>query len=105
MPLLKETNLVEDQRIMPQDVVLLRDEVAAKVLYEATHIGSFYIPKEARQRTNMAKVIALGRQYEGPVKVGDLVIFNTWEGREWPGDPDEEVMLLKPDNVQAIVEV
>lgn len=104
MPLLKDSNLTEDQRIDPQDVRLLRDEIAAKVIYESSHIGMFYVPKEARQRTNVARVVALGEQYDGPVKVGDLVIYGTWEGREWPGDPDEEVLLLAPDNVHAIVD-
>jgi co-chaperonin GroES (HSP10) len=105
VPLLKESNLTEGDRINPEDVRLLRDEIAAKVIYESSHVGSFYIPKEARRKTNMARVVALGEQYKGPLEVGMIVIYGTWEGREWPGDPDEETMLLAPDNVHGIVDV
>ena len=104
MPLLKDTNLTEQDRINPKDVTLLRDEIAARVIEEGSHIGSFYIPKDARQKTNMAKVIAVGQQYTGPVKPGDIVVYGTWEGKAWPADPDEKTLLLSPDNIHGIVE-
>lgn len=105
MPLLKDTNLTEGDRIRPEDVKLLRDEVAARVIMEESHVGRFYVPKEARRRTNMAKVVALGEGYTGKVSVGQIVIYATWEGLSWPADPDEEILLLKPDNILGIVEL
>ena len=103
MPLLKDSGLTEDQRVSVQDTRVLGDKIAARIVTESSHVGRFYIPKQARKRTNVARVVGLGDKYTGPVKVGDLVIYGTWEGRSWPGDPDEETLLLDPENVHGVV--
>lgn len=101
MPLLKPTNYVTEHR--PEDVTLLHNKVAARMVREPAYRGRFFIPKEARQETNIAKVVALGIRYEGPLKVGDYIIFASWVGREWPHSVDEDVILLDPDNIVAQV--
>ena len=102
MPLLKETNLITE--IRADEVVLHHDYIAAQILYDSPYMGQFYIPKEYRERTRLAKVLNTGVKYDGPVRAGDYIVYGAWEGVAWPGSPNEDVILLRPANVHAIIE-
>lgn len=84
---------------------LLEDRILCRVVERSRRQGSFIIAGqwEYSLKTSLGRVLSLGQQYEGPLAIGDYVIFEAWSGRELQS-PDETLILLRPDNVLARIE-
>lgn len=69
------------------------------------------LPDSAKKKQEKARVIAIGtgkkdsngNMIEMPVKVGDIILMEKYSGQEIKID-DEEFMILKADDIMAIVE-
>lgn len=68
-------------------------------------IGGIYIPDTAKEKPQIAEVIAVGNNEElnKIVKVGDKVLFGKYAGTEVELDGNKYIILLQSD-VLAIVE-
>ena len=77
---------------------------------EQTTKGSIIIPESAKEKSKQGKVIALGagaRDKSGTkkpfsVKVGDLVIFESYAGNEITID-EEEYLIMDEDSIIGII--
>jgi chaperonin GroES len=73
--------------------------------------GGIILPDSAKKKQETAKVIAVGpgkRLDDGkiepvPVKVGDVILMDKYSGQEVTVD-DQEFMILKSDDIIAIIE-
>lgn len=73
--------------------------------------GGIILPDSAKKKQESARVMAIGpgkRLDDGkvlpiPVKVGDVVLMDKYSGQEVTID-DEEYMILKADDIIAIIE-
>jgi len=73
--------------------------------------GGIILPDSAKKKQETAKVVAVGsgqRLDDGkvlpiPVKIGDLILMDKYAGQEVQID-DEEYMILKADDIIAIIE-
>ena len=90
----------------------LADRVVAQRLEaEETIKGGIIIPDSAKKKQEMAKVIAVGpgkktddgKTITPEVKVGDVVLMDKYSGQEVNID-DEEYIIVKSDDILAIVE-
>lgn len=78
---------------------------------EETVKGGIILPDSAKKKQETAKVVAVGpgkKLEDGkvlpvPVKVGDIVLMDKYAGQEVSVD-DEEFMILKADDIIAIIE-
>lgn len=78
---------------------------------EETMKGGIILPDSAKKKQETAKVIAIGsgkklddgKTLPIPVKVGDLILMDKYSGQEVTVD-DEEYMILKADDIIAIIE-
>ena len=89
----------------------LGDRVVIKRLEaEETTKSGIVLPNAAKEKPQMAEVIAVGpggmvdgKEVKMEVKVGDKVIFSKYSGNEVKID-GEEVTILKQDDILGIVE-
>ncbi|MDE3045158.1 MAG: co-chaperone GroES [Verrucomicrobiota bacterium] len=73
--------------------------------------GGIILPDSAKKKQETAKVVAVGtghRLEDGkvlpiPVKIGDIILMDKYAGQEVTID-DEEYMILKADDLIAIIE-
>ena len=73
--------------------------------------GGIILPDSAKKKQESARVVALGsgkRLDDGkilpiPVKLGDVILMDKYSGQEVNID-DEEYMILKADDIIAIIE-
>ena len=73
--------------------------------------GGIILPDSAKKKQETAKIVAIGsgkRLDDGkllpiPVKVGDVILMDKYSGQEVTID-DEEFMILKADDIIAIIE-
>lgn len=78
---------------------------------QETMKGGIILPDSAKKKQETAKVVAIGsgkRLDDGktvpvPVKVGDVILMDKYSGQEVNID-DEEYMILKADDIIAIIE-
>jgi len=78
---------------------------------EETVKGGIILPDSAKKKQETAKVIAIGsgkRLDDGktlpiPVNVGDVILMDKYSGQEVTIE-DEEYMILKADDIIAIIE-
>jgi chaperonin GroES len=78
---------------------------------QETMKGGIILPDSAKKKQETAKVVAIGtgkRLDDGktlpvPVKVGDVILMDKYSGQEVNVD-DEEFMILKADDIIAIIE-
>lgn len=78
---------------------------------EETMKGGIILPDSAKKKQETAKVVAIGsgkKLEDGktlpiPVKVGDVILMDKYSGQEVTLD-DEEYMILKADDIIAIIE-
>lgn len=85
----------------------IEDHVVVKLSSEAEEkkIGGIIIPDTAKEKPNMAKVIAVGtdEDLKKAIKVGDKVLFGKYAGTEIELDGEKYLILSKSD-ILAIVE-
>lgn len=73
--------------------------------------GGIILPDSAKKKQESAKVVAIGsgkklddgKVIPVPVKVGDIILMDKYSGQEVTVD-DEEFMILKADDIIAIIE-
>lgn len=73
--------------------------------------GGIILPDSAKKKQESARIMAVGpgkKLEDGkvipmPVKVGDIVLMDKYSGQEVTID-DEEYMILKADDIIAIIE-
>ena len=83
------------------DHVVVKIEAAAEEKKE----GGIIIPDTAKEKPQLAKVIAVGtdEDLQKAVKVGDMVLFGKYAGTEFELDGDKYLVLGKSD-ILAVVE-
>lgn len=84
--------------------------VIKKVEAEETTKSGIVLPGTAKEKPQMAEVVAVGpggmvdgKEVKMEVKVGDKVIFSKYSGNEVKID-GEELTILRQDDILAIVE-
>lgn len=73
--------------------------------------GGIILPDSAKKKQETARVVSVGsgkkledgKTLPMPVKVGDVVLMDKYSGQEVTID-DEEYMILKADDIIAIIE-
>ncbi|MBE5922285.1 MAG: co-chaperone GroES [Lachnospiraceae bacterium] len=92
-------------------LVPLGDRVVIKqVVAEETTKSGIVLPGQAKEKPQMAEVVAVGpggvvdgKEVTMLVKVGDKVIYSKYAGNEVKFE-DEEYIILKQNEILAIVE-
>jgi len=87
-------------------VVVQREEAQEKTA------GGIVLPDTARDKPRKGKVLSVGeghRSKDGAlrpltVKPGDVVLFTSYAGEEFKLDGDNEVLLMREDDILATVE-
>jgi chaperonin GroES len=85
--------------------------VAKRLEQQETLKGGIILPDTAKKKQESAKVVAVGPglvNKEGnlipvSVKVGDIILMDKYSGQEVTVD-DEELVIVKADDIIAIVE-
>ena len=84
--------------------------VIKKVEAEETTKSGIVLPGTAKEKPQMAEVVAVGpggvvdgKEVKMEVKIGDKVIFSKYSGNEVKID-GQELTILKQDDILAIVE-
>ena len=87
-------------------VVVEREEA------KSTTAGGIVLPDTAKDKPQKGKVVAVGdgritkdgKRRELQVKIGDSVIFTSYAGDEFKLDGDKKVLLMREDDILAVVE-
>jgi chaperonin GroES len=87
-------------------VVVEREEA------KQTTAGGIVLPDTAKDRPQQGKVVAVGegritkdgKRRELQVKVGDRVLFTSYAGDEFKVEGDQKVLLMREDDILAVVE-
>jgi chaperonin GroES len=74
--------------------------------------GGILLPDSAKDKPQKGKVIAVGpgRMVKDgtrrplQVKEGDIVLFTNWAGDEFKKDNDEQILLMREEDVLAVVD-
>lgn len=89
----------------------LFDKVVVKQIKEQEQsIGGIFLPTAAKEKQEIAEVIAVGeggivdgKDIKMVVKTGDKVLYSKYAGSEFKID-GEEVIIIKQSDILAIVE-
>jgi chaperonin GroES len=89
------------------DRVVVRREEATE-----TTSGGIILPDTAKNKPQRGKVLAVGpgklskdgKWVPLDVKVGDTVLFTSWAGDEFKTPARDEVLLMRADDIMAVVE-
>lgn len=87
-------------------VVVEREEAAG------TTAGGIVLPDTAKDRPQQGKVLAVGdgrtakdgKKRPLQVQVGDQVLFTSYAGDEFKLDGDKKVLLMREDDILAVIE-
>ena len=87
-------------------VVVEREEA------KGTTAGGIVLPDMAKDKPQQGKVLAAGegritkdgKRKELQVKVGDRVLFTSYAGDEFRVEGDKKVLLMREDDILAVVE-
>jgi chaperonin GroES len=66
--------------------------------------GGIYIPDTAKEKPQEGKVLAVSKDAEGQLNIGDLVIFKKYAGTETTVDGQELIIVPLGDVLAKIVE-
>ncbi|MDD4785448.1 MAG: co-chaperone GroES [Candidatus Shapirobacteria bacterium] len=76
---------------------------------EKTTASGIVLPESHQDKPQQGKVLAVGdaiynegRETLPPCKIGDIVIYREWGGKEYK-ENDVELLLLKFDDIMAII--
>ena len=78
---------------------------------EKTTASGIVLPESHEDKPQQGKVLAVGdtlvtdygTKKESPVKVGDIVIYREWGGKEYKQDDSAELLILKFDDIMAVI--
>jgi chaperonin GroES len=108
----KEKKTMVPQTVKKNTLKPLGNRVLVQRLeQEETMKGGIILPDTAKKKQESAKIVAIGdgkRLDDGkilpiPVKVGDIILMDKYSGQEVTVD-DEEFVILKADDIIAIIE-
>ncbi len=93
-------------------LVPLGDRVVLKQLEaEETTKSGIVLPGQNKEKPQQAEVVAVGpggvvdgKEVKMEVKVGDKVIFSKYSGTNVTLDNDEELIVVKQNDILAIIE-
>ncbi|MBO7358150.1 MAG: co-chaperone GroES [Lachnospiraceae bacterium] len=89
-------------------LVPLNDRVVLKqMVQEETTKSGIVLPGQNKEKPQQGEVVAVGPGTEDvkmQVKVGDKVIFSKYSGTDVKLDENEEYIIVKQDDILAIVE-
>ena len=93
-------------------LVPLGDRVVLKQLEaEETTKSGIVLPGQNKEKPQQAEVVAVGpggvidgKEVKMEVKVGDKVIFSKYAGTNVKLDDDEELIVVKQNDILAIIE-
>ena len=81
----------------------LRRQLLVEPVKAPAHVGLIVVPQSAREeRPQEAVVLGVGPKNQLPVKVGDRVIINRYNGQEVHCG-DGRYRLMEPEDVLAVV--
>ena len=77
---------------------------------DKTTASGIVLPENNSDKPQQGKVLAVGATFisdygtskESPVKVGDVVIYREWGGKEYK-DNDTDLLILKFDDIMAVI--
>jgi len=76
---------------------------------ERTTTSGIVLPESHQDKPQQGKVLAVGdttfidgREIKSPCKIGDVVVYREWGGKEYKED-NVELLLLKFDDIMAII--
>ena len=76
---------------------------------EKTTASGIVLPESHQDKPQQGKVLAVGdaiyndgREILSPCKIGDVVVYREWGGKEYKED-NVELLLLKFDDIMAII--
>lgn len=89
----------------------LFDKVVVKICEQTEEKkGSFFLPTNAQEKSEIAEVIAVGpggvidgKEVAMQVKTGDKVLFARYSGNQFKID-GQEVVIIKQSDILAVVE-
>ena len=89
----------------------LFDKVVVKVCEQTEEKkGSFFLPTNAQEKSEIAEVISVGpggiidgKEIKMQVKTGDKVLFARYSGNQFKID-GQEVIIIKQSDILAVVE-
>ncbi|HEY2004317.1 MAG TPA: co-chaperone GroES [Candidatus Saccharimonadia bacterium] len=80
----------------------LADRIVAKpVEPESTSPAGILLPEQAKEKTTVAKVLAVGKDVK-EVKVGDRIVHSEYGPNRFK-DGNEELLIVKEEDVLAVV--
>ena len=93
-------------------LVPLGDRVVIKALVaEETTKSGIVLPGQAKEKPSQAEVVAVGpggvvdgKEVTMQVKPGDKVIYSKYAGTEVKLDDDEEYIVVKQNDILAVIE-
>lgn len=80
----------------------LNKRVVVQKEQKINKIGSILLPDEIEASQNKGTIVAINDSTDCEVKVGDIVIFNSFAGISIPND--DTLMLLKEEDIIGVVE-
>ena len=98
---------------MKTNVLPLSDRVVIeRFAAEDRTAGGLYLPENAKNKPQKGKILAVGpgkMQKDGThkapsLKVGDVVLFTNWAGDEFKQSHGDQVLLMREEDVLAVVE-
>jgi len=76
---------------------------------ERTTTSGIVLPESHQDKPQQGKVLAVGdavyndkQEIKAPCKIGDIVIYREWGGKEYK-ENNVELLLLKFDDIMAII--
>ena len=76
---------------------------------ESTTASGILLPDNHQDKPQQGKVLAVGdsiydniREIKSPCKIGDVIIYREWGGKEYKED-NVDLLLLKFDDIMAII--
>jgi len=79
----------------------LADRLVARALEaEAKTTSGFYVPDSAKEKPQMAEVVAVGKDV-AEVKVGDTIVYSQYKPDVIKVN-DKELMIMKEEDVLAV---
>lgn len=77
-------------------VIVLED------VHDETSAGGVFLPPSAREETNKGTVVSVGNRVTD-VKVGDVVLFTKYEGREHK-EEGKTFVILREGEIPTVIE-
>ena len=89
----------------------LFDKIVVKICEQTEEKqGSFFLPSNAQEKSEVAEVISVGpggmidgKEVKMQVKEGDKVLFARYSGSQFKID-GQEVVIIKQSDIRAVVE-